>query len=80
MESCTCSYCSRNNKPTIRIKSASSCDKRKKLIELGHLIKGVPTKTKGASFVENNTRTRKPGPIEKEFKLKELGKMIRGTG
>jgi hypothetical protein len=31
---------------------------------------------KCGSFVENNIR--KQGPIEKAFKLKELGKMIKG--
>jgi hypothetical protein len=33
------------------------------------------TGTKGASVVENN---KKPGPIEKASKLKELGKLVRG--
>jgi hypothetical protein len=40
------------------------------------MIKGVQTKTKSASLIENNTR--KPGPIEMAVKLKELGKMIKG--
>jgi hypothetical protein len=32
--------------------------------------------TKGASVVRNNPRPRKPGPIEREVKLKELGKSL----
>jgi hypothetical protein len=77
----SCSYCQgkdKEGKPTIRVKSASSADKRRKLTELGYMIKGIQTqtKTKGTSFVENNTR--RQGPIEKEFKLRELAKMIRG--
>jgi uncharacterized protein YbbK (DUF523 family) len=66
----TCPYCNKglaSPKPTIRIKSASSCEKRRKLVELGHLIKGTPTKTKGAS-----------SQPERQFKLKELGRLIRG--
>jgi hypothetical protein len=49
-----------------------------KLIELGHLIKGVQTKTKtkGAS-IEQRSIT-KPGPLEKAYKLKELSKLIGG--
>jgi hypothetical protein len=80
----TCSYCSKGSqasKPTISIKSASSYNKRKKLAELGAIIKGISYpnlesipmfRTKGASEV-----TRKPGPIEREVKLRELGKMIK---
>jgi hypothetical protein len=68
------------SKPTIFIKSASSYNKRKKLSELGAIIKGIsyPSlesipmfRTKGASSF------RKPGPIEREIKLRELGKIIR---
>ena len=69
-------------KPTIYVKSASSYSKQKKLGELGAIIKGTsyPSlepifQTKGASEV---ARARKPGPIEREIKLKELGKMVRG--
>jgi hypothetical protein len=58
----------------------SDYSKQKKLSELGAIIRGVsyPSlepmfQTKGASDV-----VRKPGPIEGEVKLKELGKMIRG--
>jgi hypothetical protein len=51
----TCSYCNKglaSAKPTIRVKSVSSCDKRMKLIELGHLVRGIPTptKAKGAQY------------------------------
>jgi hypothetical protein len=80
----TFSYCSKNNpqKVTVRIKSASSYNKQKKLSELGAIIRGtsypslepIPMfQTKGASEV-----ARKPGPIERQVKLKELGKLVRG--
>jgi hypothetical protein len=66
-----------DKKPTIYVKSAASYSKRKRLTELGAIIRGtsypslepVPTfQTKGAS-----------GPIEREVKLKELGKLVRGS-
>jgi hypothetical protein len=74
----TCSYCNKDllSKPAIRIKSASSCEKRKKLIELGHLVRGIPIKTKGASVAKNNLS--RPGPLERAYKLKELGELVRG--
>jgi hypothetical protein len=85
----TCSYCSKgvknqNQKPTISIKSAASYGKRKKLSELGAIIRGtsypslesIPMfQTKGAS---ESGVARKPGPIEREVKLKELAKLVRG--
>ncbi|MGA9296743.1 MAG: hypothetical protein WA326_02330 [Nitrososphaeraceae archaeon] len=81
----TCSYCRKGSlKPTILIKSASSYNKRKRLAELGAIIKGISYpglesipmfRTKGAS---ESLVARKPGPIEREVKLRELGKMIRG--
>jgi hypothetical protein len=68
---------SKLSKPTIYVKSASAYNKQKKLGELGSIIRGTSypslepmLQTKGAS--------RKPGPIEREVKLKELGKIIRG--
>jgi hypothetical protein len=79
---CSCSYCSNKEKPTVRIKAASSYRRERKLSELASIIKGVSypeisyvgaiektnaTKTKGAS-----------SQLEKQFKLKELGKMARG--
>ena len=71
---------SKDKKPTISIKSRSSYNKQKKLSELGAIIKGrsYPSveplfQPKGASKVA----ARKPGPIEREVKLKELGKMIK---
>jgi hypothetical protein len=74
----TCPYCNKGlpTKPTIRVKSASSCVKRKKLADLAAIITGrsygIPTtETKAAS-------SRIQGPIEKTMKLRELGKMIRG--
>ena len=86
----TCSYCQKAgrsssseqiHKPTVFIKSASSYSKQRKLSELGAIIKGIsyPSleplpmfRTKGASVVRNNH------PIDREVKLKELGKMIKG--
>ena len=73
------------SKPTIYVKSASSYRKQKKLTELGAIIRGtsypslesIPMfQTKGASFNANNIS--KPGPIEREIKLRKLGKMVRG--
>ena len=63
------------------MKSASAYNKQKKLGELGSIIRGTYAslspwlQTKGAS---SEVVTRKPGPIEREVKLKELGKMIKG--
>jgi hypothetical protein len=78
------SSCNKTLKPTISIKSASSYNKHKKLTELSAIIKGIsyPSlesipvfQTKGASFENNFNR---PGPIEREVKLKALAKIIRG--
>ena len=71
------------HKPTITVKGASSYRKQKKLTELGAIIRGtsyqpisIPARTKGASsFVENNFK--RPGPIEREVKLKALAKIMR---
>jgi hypothetical protein len=80
----TCSYCNNNKdpqKPTVRIKSASSSRKERKLSELASIIKGVSypsvsyvgvkktnaPKTKGAS--NSNVRA---------AKLRELGMLVRG--
>jgi hypothetical protein len=72
---------SKDKKPTIYVKSASSYNKHKKMAELAAIIRGTsyPSleplfQTKGASSEVG----RKPGPIEREVKLKELGKMVRG--
>jgi hypothetical protein len=85
----TCPYCNKGlvSKPTITVKSASSADKRRKLIELGHLIRGIPVRTKGAyaskfdvnieSPMESRSKS-KPGTLEKAYKLKELRKLISG--
>ena len=79
----TCSYCRKDSqKVTVSIKSASSYYREKKLAELGAVIKGVSypgilyvgvektnaPKTKGASNAER----------ERQFKLKELGRMVWG--
>ena len=71
-------------KPTITVKGASSYYRQKKLSELGSIIRGTSYPslepitmflTKGASKINIS---QKPGPIEREFKLKELGKLVRG--
>jgi hypothetical protein len=70
----------KDKKRTIYVKSRSKYNRQMKLGKLGAIIRGTsyPSlepmfRTKGASEV-----VRKPGPIEREVKLKELGKMIRG--
>ena len=63
----------KDKKPTIFVKSASSYRKERKLTELAAIVKGISYppisipvfRTKGASEV-----VRKPGPIEREVKLK----------
>lgn len=82
----TCSYCNKDSQPqkvTVSVKSASSYYKDKKLSELDAIIKVTPyaglntsVQTKGASNVGHLPR--KSGPLEKQFKLKELGRLIRG--
>jgi hypothetical protein len=42
---------------------------------MDNMTEASKSRDKGASFIENNTR--KQGPIEKAYKLRELGKMIR---
>ena len=82
LESKAASAYSKLSKPTIYIKSASSYNRRKKLGELGSIIRGTyPSlepmlQTKGASV--SNIERRSIGPIEREIKLKELGKIVRG--
>ena len=74
----------KDKKPTIFVKSASSYHKERKLTELGAIVKGISYppisipvfRTKGAS---ESGVARKPGPIEREVKLKALGKIIRGA-
>ena len=79
----TCSYCRKDSqKVTVSIKSASSYYREKKLAG-SCIIKGasyppisIPVfRTKGASARKNIAR---PGPIEREVKLKALGWMVRG--
>ncbi|MGA7542696.1 MAG: hypothetical protein WBW34_06500 [Nitrososphaeraceae archaeon] len=59
-----------------------NANRHQKLHDLGIMIKGPPEGTapserriKSASF-ENNFK--RPGPIEREVKLRQLGKIIRG--
>jgi hypothetical protein len=58
-------------------------DRATKLAELGHMIKGtsagIAPETKSGSGAGNvNDRPRKPGYLERRFKLRELKKMIKG--
>ena len=83
----TCDYCRQKQKgasslkPTIYIKSKSDYYRQMKLAEFSSVIKGTSAgletslQTKGAS---SNNIWKKPGPIEREIKLKALGKMVRG--
>ena len=77
----TCEYCRRieyenvKDKPTIRVKGASSYNRTKNLSELAAIITGrsfgilsPTTETKGASVLCS----------DKNDKLKELGKMVKG--
>ena len=99
-----CSECdkysqSQNQKPTVRIKAASSYRRERKLSELAALITGtsyprvsfvgekknnnnIRAKTKGASASYSYTNTgnlpTKLIPLERQLKLKELGRLIRG--
>jgi hypothetical protein len=91
---CSCSYCSNkeNQKPTIRIKAASSYRRERKLSELASLITGTSyprvsfvgekdnkTKTKGASSPDTGNLPTKLVPLERQFKLKELARLISGV-
>jgi hypothetical protein len=89
---CSCSYCSNKEKPTVRIKAASTIRRERKLSELASIIKGVSypaisyvgektntsikTKAKAASYTGNLPI--KLVPLERQFKLRELGRLIRG--
>jgi hypothetical protein len=75
-----CPYCNKGlkAKPTVTVKSASSCDKRKKLAALGAMIKGASSfGVNVESPMESRSKT-KPGTLEKTYKLKELRKLISG--
>jgi hypothetical protein len=79
-----CSECdkySQQQKPTVRIKAASSYRRERKLSELYAIIKGVSYP--GISYVDvRKTKTTNAkgasSQLERQFKLKELGKMIKG--
>ena len=73
----TCSDCQKRQKPTVRIKSASSYRRERKLSGLAALITG--TSYPGVLFVgEKKAKTKAASSIDKRQKLKELAKMIRG--
>ena len=75
-------------KPTIKVKSASSYKRERKLSELASIIKGTSyssisypesfkkVKTKGSSSPGNLPI--KLIPLERQFKLRELARLIRG--
>jgi hypothetical protein len=54
-----------------------NANRHQKLHELGGIIKGTlpMPETKAASAFD---RPRKPGYLERQFKLKELGRLVRG--
>jgi hypothetical protein len=71
----TCFYCNGNKDPqkvTVRIKSASSYSRERKLSELASIIKG----TKAASSV-TITQSYLSDQVRKA-KLRELGRMVKG--
>jgi proline racemase len=81
----TYSYCRKDSqKVTVSIKSAPSYYREKKLAELGAVIKGISYP--GISYVgvnksnANTTKTRSASNayVERQFKLKELGRIVRG--
>ena len=86
----SCDYCQKDigQKPTIRIKLASSKPtihirskpeyiRHKKLGELGSIIRGTSYPSVEPVFQTKGASSR-PGPIEREIKLRALGKMVRG--
>lgn len=82
----TCSYCRKDSqKVTVSIKSASSYYREKKLAELSAVIKGISYP--GISYVgvnksnANTTKTRSASNayVERQFKLKEPGRIVRGS-
>ena len=62
------------------IKSGSSYFREKKLAELGAVIRGVsyPSVSYVGVKKANVTKTKGTSNAERQFKLKELGRMIRG--
>jgi hypothetical protein len=74
-------------KPTVRVKAASSHRRERKLSELAAVIKGVSYSSiayagKKKSNANANTRSRTRGAssqLERQFKLKELARLIRGV-
>lgn len=66
------------------LKSCRYCqniDRATKLAELGHLIRGTSAGTAPTSRAKDASvfdRPKKPGYLERQFKLKELGKLVRG--
>jgi hypothetical protein len=75
-----CDKYSQQQKPTVRIKAASSYRRERKLSELSAVIKGVSYP--GISYVNvrktKTTNVKGASSVERQFKLKELVKMIRG--
>ena len=66
-------------RPTVRIKGASAYRRDMKLTELMSVIKGVSYL--GVLFAgdEKKAKTKAASSIEKSQKLKELGRLIRGS-
>jgi hypothetical protein len=88
----TCSYCNGNSthnpqKLTAQIKAGSSYRRERKLSELASITIGVSyprISYVGVRKTNSNTRTKTKAAsdmasrAERQFKLKELGKMVRG--
>jgi hypothetical protein len=81
----TCSDCQKRQRPTIRIKAASSYRRERKLSELAALITGASYP--GILYAGENKEKAKAKAassyssvswVEKSQKLKELGKLVKG--
>jgi hypothetical protein len=76
----TCSYCSNGNsnnkyKPTVRIKSALSYRRERKLSELASLITG--TSYPAVSYVGEKKTKGASSYLERQSKLRELARLVR---
>jgi hypothetical protein len=87
----TCFYCNKNaqrkiqiQKPTVRIKAASSYRRERKLSELASIIKGVSYSTilypslKTCANSKTKTNVKGASSLERSQKLKELDRLVRG--
>ena len=70
----TCPDCQKRQKPTIRVKGASSYRRERKLSELAAVISGVSYPS--ISYVSTKTKAASSSYVEKSQKLKKLGRLI----